>query len=254
MSELCFYIIPPKDVPKEIKEEIEKFPGIWFVTGIPFMFEKGLKYIPTIISLACGMKEPGEKIILSLSSGASISEEVRYSVGDDDDEFEISEEQAKIIEETFKELKQKVKVRKRKDLEGGWEYRINWPSDVLDLKEVQEEAKKLANSNEVIISKDNPKDIAIIRGMLERRWTNEMASIEYWVRERPEIVAEEAKQRLLLKDDKQAKEKYIEENTDLEIESENNSLREWGEYFLKALELHKKYPKVRFWFIVTGPS
>ncbi|NHV06546.1 MAG: hypothetical protein HA495_04325 [Thaumarchaeota archaeon] len=239
MSELCFYIIPPKDVPKEIKEEIEKFPGIWFVTGIPFMFEKGLKYIPTIISLACGM---------------NVTEEVRYSAGDDDDEFEISEEQAKIIEETFKELKQKVKVRKRKDLEGGWEYRINWPSDVLDLKEVQEEAKKLANSNEVIISKDNPKDIAIIRGMLERRWTNEMASIEYWVRERPEIVAEEAKQRLLLKDDKQAKEKYIEENTDLEIESENNSLKEWGEYFLKALELHKKYPKVRFWFIVTGPS
>ena len=72
MSELCFYIIPPKNVPKEIKEEIEKFPGIWFVTGIPFMFEKGLKYIPTIISLACGMNVTEEDAILQAMTMTSL--------------------------------------------------------------------------------------------------------------------------------------------------------------------------------------
>ncbi|MEM2058968.1 MAG: hypothetical protein QXJ62_06530 [Nitrososphaeria archaeon] len=34
------------------------------------------------------------------------------------------------------------------------------------------------------------------------------------------------------------------------MELENKYLRAWGNFFLKALELHRKYPNVKFWFTI----
>jgi hypothetical protein len=40
----------------------------------------------------------------------------------------------------------------------------------------------------------------------------------------------------------------LKERIRLKMEEENRYFRAWGNFFLKALELHRKHPKVRFWF------
>jgi hypothetical protein len=40
----------------------------------------------------------------------------------------------------------------------------------------------------------------------------------------------------------------LKERIRLKMEEENRYFRAWGNFFLKALELHRKYPNVRFWF------
>ena len=203
MTEHSVYIIVPRDAPPEAKKELEKLEyqayaenGISLILGIPFMFHKGLKYIPTI--LAWAFREGG-------------------SYGDEDPK-EPSKKRKMIMLEIYNELKSKVDVKiDRTPMTG---FRAFWPSETLDVKEVQEEALLLANSDEILLKISDKKDY----------WMLFRHAITYKVNTWEKLPFKERIRK--------------------HMELENKYLRAWGNFFLKALELHRKYPNVRFWFTI----
>ena len=204
MTEESVYIIVPKDAPQEARKELEDLEhqtleDIHQVIGIPYMLHKGLKYIPTIIAWA--FKEGG-------------------SYGDDylSPEGRVSRKRLKLMREVYDELAGKVPVRIEEHAEGG--RGAVWPCEVLDLKEVQEEAMLLAKSDEILIRMDDKRDYLL----LFRSVMVETPRTHGW-------------DKLPLK-----------ERIRLKMEEENRYFRAWGNFFLKALELRRKYPNVRFWF------
>ncbi|MGB9718652.1 MAG: hypothetical protein ACPL4E_09490 [Thermoproteota archaeon] len=181
------------NVSPEAKREWKKLDYVSPVIGVQYMLHKGLKYIPTIIMMACDA-EVG-------------------SYGDT--KMEVSREHEELVLKLFLELEGKVNVRMEKIIGDGTEGAV-WPCEILDMKEVRDEAMLLATSDEILLSTDNPDD-------------------------RQTVVREiEAEKGVL-----------TEENIKKRMEIVNNYLRKWGNFFLKAMEIHRKYPDVRFRFRVT---
>ncbi|MEM3648646.1 MAG: hypothetical protein QW506_05725 [Thermoproteota archaeon] len=201
MTENSIYIIIPEDAPpeamKELKElEYQTYREIHLILGIPFMLSKGLKYIPTI--LAWAFEEGG-------------------SYGDDS-LGRASKKYLRLMEEVYKELASRVDVKIERSPQGG--RRAVWPSETLDLKEVQEEAMLLAKSEEILLKMSDKRD--------------------YWMLFRHSIAYEVHPWEKL----------PFKERLRKHMELENKYLRAWGNFFLKALELHRKYPNVKFWFTI----
>ncbi|MEM2172986.1 MAG: hypothetical protein QXS66_07040 [Thermoproteota archaeon] len=201
MTENSIYIIIPEDAPPEARKELKElesqtYDEIHLILGIPFMLSKGLKYIPTI--LAWAFEEGG-------------------SVGDEHPK-ELSKKMKKMMLEIYKELASRVDVKIERSPQGG--RRAVWPSETLDLKEVQEEAELLAKSEEILLKMDDKRD--------------------YWMLFRHAIAYEvHPWEKLTFK-----------ERLRKHMEMENKHFRAWGNFFLKALELHRKYPNVKFWFTI----
>jgi hypothetical protein len=202
VTEESVYIIVPEDAPPEARKELEDLESqtlddICLIIGIPFMLHKGLKYIPTIIAWA--FKEGG-------------------SYGDDylSPDGRVPKKRLRLMREIYNELASKVPVKIEEHAEGG--RGAVWPCEVLDLKEVQEEAMLLAKSDEILIRMDDKKD--------------------YWM----------LFKRAIVHDSGSWKELSFKERIRKHMDVENKYLRAWGNFFLKALELHREYPNVRFWF------
>jgi len=202
MTEESVYIIVPEDAPPEARKELEDlesqtYNDICAIIGIPFMLHKGLKYIPTIIAWA--FKEGGS-----------------YGFDYLDPEGKVSKWHSRLMREVYNELASKVDVRIEEHAEGG--RGAVWPCEVLDLKEVQDEATLLAKSDKILVRIENKSDYKML---LKRA----AAHTGDWWKKIP-----------------------FEERIRKHMELENNYFRAWGNFFLKALELHRKYPNVRFWF------
>ncbi|MGB9718221.1 MAG: hypothetical protein ACPL4E_07275 [Thermoproteota archaeon] len=186
----------PLDARKEIKElQLQTSDEISLILGIPFMLHKGLKYILTI--LAWAFREGG-------------------SYGDEHPK-EPSEKKRRMMLEIYRELESKVDVKIDRTMMTG--FRAFWPCEVLDLKEVREEAALLAKSDGILLSLKNPRDYWILRRGAE-------ALTGGW------------------------EELPLNERIRRYMELENKYLRAWGNFFLRALELRRKYPSVKFWFTV----
>ncbi|MEM2057247.1 MAG: hypothetical protein QXO76_03195, partial [Thermoproteota archaeon] len=128
--------------------------------------------------------------------------------------MKVSGRKKEIVLGIFKDLKKKVKVNIECDPPFVWG--AVWPHEILDLKEVQDEAMLLATSDEILLSMENPDDCQMVTEEIEA--------------EKGVLTRENIKKRM---------------------EKINKYLREWGGFFLKTLELHRKYPDVRFRFRVT---
>ena len=204
MTEEYIYIVVPDDAPPEARKELKDLQsqtlndeekGINLIIGIPFMLHKGLKYIPTI--LAWAFEKGG-------------------SYGDDylDPEGKVSRWHSRLMKEVYDELSRKVDVKIEEHAEG----RLGavWPCEVLDLKEVQEEAVLLAKSDKILVKMDNKRDY---RMLLRRAAAHTSSSWE---------------------------ELPFEERIRRHMEIENRYFRAWGNFFLKALELRRKSPNARF--------
>ncbi len=129
---------------------------------------------------------------------------------------ELSPQYTQEVERTFGLLKQRVKV---------WIIRSSeepdfarWPCEVLDVKEVQDEINWLAAHD--LMSKDSPED---------RRVAEIIASKLYWGRELT-----------------------LEEKINDVIDDENLFGKRFANFFSRAAEVHRKYPKSRFWFYATS--
>jgi phosphoribosyl 1,2-cyclic phosphodiesterase len=146
VTEEYIYIVVPDDAPPEARKELEDLEhqtleDIHQVIGIPFMLHKGLKCIPTI--LAWAFEKGG-------------------SYGDDylDPEGKVSRWHLRLMKEVYDELSRKVDVKIEEHAEG----RLGavWPCEVLDLKEVQEEAMLLAKSDKILVKMDNKRDYQML--------------------------------------------------------------------------------------------
>ncbi|MEM3449227.1 MAG: hypothetical protein QXP38_10205 [Nitrososphaerota archaeon] len=185
-----------------VEKEFRELGNISPIIGVQYMLHKGLKYIPTIIMMACN------------PWGSSYGDTV----------MKVSGRKKEIVLGIFKDLKKKVKVNIECDPPFVWG--AVWPHEILDLKEVQDEAMLLATSDEILLSMDALRDYWIMRRNVEVEIHRSLTGEEKITLQPEEIRGE--------------------------MEIVNNYLRKWGGFFLKTLELHRKYPDVRFWFYVTG--
>ncbi|MBO3832021.1 MAG: hypothetical protein FGF51_01345 [Candidatus Brockarchaeota archaeon] len=201
MTEHYILIIPSEDAPPEARKELKELQHqfsdeISLILGIPFMLRKGLKYIPTI--LAWAFEEGG-------------------SYGDDS-MGRVLKKHLKLMEEVYEELASRVDV--KIDRTPTTRFRAFWPSETLDVKEVQEEALLLANSDGILLKISDKKDY----------WMLFRHAITYKVHTWEKLPFKERIRK--------------------HMELENKYLRAWGNFFLKALELRRKYPNVKFWFAI----
>ncbi|MEM4169457.1 MAG: hypothetical protein QXY99_05165 [Thermoproteota archaeon] len=192
MTERVFKIRISEDALPGVEKEFRELGNISPIIGVQYMLHKGLKYIPTIIMMACN------------PWGSSYGDTV----------MKVSGRKKEIVLGIFKDLKKKVKVNIECDPPFVWG--AVWPHEILDLKEVQDEAMLLATSDEILLSMENPDDCQMVTEEIEA--------------EKGVLTRENIKKRM---------------------EKINKYLREWGGFFLKTLELHRKYPDVRFRFRVT---
>jgi len=112
----------------------------------------------------------------------------------------------------FNSMREKLKVRIVRAIEGRGK-RALWPCEILDLKEMQDEVNRLATRE--LLSRENSQDLEVAKRLL--RWFSE-------------------------------KESTPEENMNRTIEITNWRGKKFGEFFMKALEIRRKYPSARFWF------
>jgi len=116
------------------------------------------------------------------------------------------------VHRLFNSLREKLKVRIVRAIEGRGK-RALWPCEILDLKEMQDEINRLATRE--LLSRENPPDVEVAKRLL--RWFSH-------------------------------KESTPEENINRTIEITNWCGKKFGEFFMKALEIRRKYPNARFWF------
>ncbi len=128
----------------------------------------------------------------------------------------LSQQYVQEIGNTFESLRQRVKV---------WIVRSSdepdvarWPYEVLDLKEVQNEICWLREHD--LMSKSDPNDREIGKAIaLQSGWNREF--FKDWT---------------------------LDMKIDYEIDGVNSIGKKFVDCFSKATEIHKKYPKSRFWF------
>ncbi|MBO3798134.1 MAG: hypothetical protein JTT13_04655 [Candidatus Brockarchaeota archaeon] len=139
MTEHYVHIIVAESAPSEARKEIKELQfqtscEISLILRIPFMLHKGLKYVPTILAWA-------------FEKGGSYG---------DEHPKELSKKRRRIMLEIYKELESKVDVKiDRTPMTG---FRAFWPCEVLDIKEVQEEAELLVKSNEILLKMSDKRD------------------------------------------------------------------------------------------------
>ncbi|MGC8831664.1 MAG: hypothetical protein ACP5PQ_03690 [Thermoproteota archaeon] len=201
MTERIFKIRRPEDALLEVEKEFKELGNIRPIIGVQYMLHKGLKYIPTIIMMACN------------PWGSSYG----------DTGMNVSRKKKEVVLGIFKDLEKKVKVKIEHDPPFVWG--AVWPCEILDMKEVRDEAMLLATSDEILLSTDTIRDYWIMRRNIEVEIHRSLTR-----REKKKLQPEEIRR---------------------EMEIVNNYLRKWGNFFLKAMEIHRKYPDVRFRFRVT---
>ena len=122
--------------------------------------------------------------------------------------------------EIYNRLRQKVKVwvrTKCHEVDNYIAKRAFWPSEVLDVKEVQDEIKILVSGD--LLSKESKEDRRIVE--LAIKWLPD-----------------------------EEKRKPIEVIVDRWIGLLNNRIRRLGLLLGRATEIHRRYPDTRFWFYV----
>jgi len=113
----------------------------------------------------------------------------------------------------FNSLREKIKVRTRfVRLLRGRGMRALWPCEILDLKEVQDEINRLAS--QTLLSKEDLLDMEVAKRLFGRPLGKEPTP----------------------------------EDINRIIDGTNWSGKKFGEFFMKALEIRRKYPNARFWF------
>lgn len=112
----------------------------------------------------------------------------------------------------FNFLRKKIKVRIVRAISARGK-RALWPCEILDSKKMQDEINRLAT--QPLLSKNDPQDIEIAKRLL--RWFSNRESTP-------------------------------EEKISYAIEVTNQFGKEFGDFFTKTLEIHKKHPKAKFWF------
>lgn len=197
MGEIYLRLRIPKKNPRAVREALGGLRALFDYDILEIMQRKGLKYIPMIFYTS-------------------------HFVLDDPSEYEheyaFLDLPASCFEEMvrlFNSVRQRLNVKIRKTREGV-RYAL-WPSEVLGLKEVQDEINWLAMHE--MISKNDPKD----RGFAKKSRERSKAAVGNY-------------------------EKATEDEIDEYIEFMSVAFRELSDFFLKALEVYKKYQKSRFWF------
>ncbi|MBO3755404.1 MAG: hypothetical protein FGF53_11120 [Candidatus Brockarchaeota archaeon] len=174
-----------------------------------FMLHKGIKYIPAIVYTAFKLRRSYESF-----------EEWGMS---------LTREQNRMLVGAYMRLRMRVKgartLRRGEYLrpkEEGWcelyTTRVAWPPETLDLKEVQEEIKRLTEGGD-LLSKDDPEDREFTRRHL-------MENESDYYKEKGEAL------------------------TDIRIEYVNLKSRAWGEYLKAIHDVHHKYPDIKFYLHV----
>ncbi|MEM2941034.1 MAG: hypothetical protein QW304_05735 [Thermoproteota archaeon] len=196
--------------PWKALNEGKKIGSVWFSwPDIEMMQLKGLRYIPSII----------------YTSNFLSSDSSKYRNPFPEFEVELPPSHLEEVNRTFELLRQKVgvKIVEREFHRKGEFYKeesIKWPVEILDLKEVQGEINQLATSP--LLSKDNPED---------RKMAEELGSrtdLFKWFGRRGK--------------------ETLDEKIDATIEYENEKGKKIADFFLKVLEIHRKYPDARIWF------
>jgi hypothetical protein len=108
-------------------------------------------------------------------------------------------------------MREKLKVRIVRAIEGRG-MRALWPCEILDLKEVQDEINRLAS--QTLLSKEDLLDMEVAKRLFGRPLGKEPTP----------------------------------EDINRIIDGTNWSGKKFGEFFMKALEIRRKYPNARFWF------
>lgn len=120
-------------------------------------------------------------------------------------------------------LKQKADVKVIRHYVGKeyWEQAL-WPPEVLEIKEVRDEIARLADRD--FLSKDDPEDVKLVRNYILRENVMRFEDLT------------------------------LEQKVNIWIDEVNDACRKWSRYFLKALDIHRRYPDVKFWFYVQSPG
>lgn len=160
------------------------------------------------------MLHKGLKYIPTIISWAL---EGKGSYGNDD--IRVRKKHLRLMKQVYEELASKVDVKIEASPLGG--RRGLWPCETLDLKEVQDEALILAKSDKILLRMDDKRDYWML---FESTIANK---VHPWWETLP-----------------------FKERVRKTMEQNNRYFRAWGNFFLKALELHKKYPNVRYWFTI----
>jgi hypothetical protein len=123
----------------------------------------------------------------------------------------------------FEWLRQRtdVKIIRRYAGTAYWEQAI-WPPGVLEIKEVNNEITRLAARN--LLSKDNSEDAKLVRNYI------------------------------LSENVMRFEDLTVEQKVNIWIDDVNEASRKWSNYFLKALDIHRRYPTAKFWFYVQSPG
>jgi hypothetical protein len=120
----------------------------------------------------------------------------------------------------FEELRQKVNVR----IVRSWsraDYAL-WPNDVLSLRKVQDEVNWLAKGD--LLSREDSEDRKIAEKLLPH--------INWYEKEKL----------------------TLEEKINKVIESENEWSKDFANYFLKLIDISKRYPSAKFWLYIETPG
>lgn len=183
---------------------------------LKFMLYKGIKYIPAIVYTAWKLERSYERPMYCKSFEGIIS---------------MTEELSRVLIGAYRKLRKKVKgartLKKWRHLriEEAWceldTPRVAWPPETLDVEEVQEEIKRLAEDGD-LLSKDKPEDREFAKRHI-------MATEHLYYRMEGEVV------------------EPLDIRIDSLIEHVNRASRAWGEYFKAIRNIHHKYPNVKFY-------
>lgn len=184
----------------------------WINEVLKFMLYKGIKYIPAI----------GYSAFMLLPS---YNRPMDYFM-------RVPPEYNKMLISAYRQLRKRVEgvrtVRSGERLwEEGWREiygvtRVIWPPVVLDLKEVQDEITHLLGQD--LLSKDDPEDRMRVKDFL----VNEVGLGEEMLEE------------------------LLDTRVDKKIEGINRSLKSWGKFFAKLLEIRRKYTDAKFYLFAMA--
>jgi hypothetical protein len=201
MTEFHLVIEVSSKASKRARKELEQLESAWVDwDNVQMMQLRGLKYVPTILYTGEAIfDDPLEYRFEPFAIGIGLPSSYFEEVG-----------------RVFNSLMEKVKVRLRRKNE--MVKHALWPSETLNLKEVQDEVNWLVTK--ALMSRENPEDRKLVEKLLPH---------------------------IHLRNEEKL---TLEEKIDRMIEIENKRSRELGSFLLKALEIHKKYHGSKFWLYV----
>jgi hypothetical protein len=202
MTEFHLVIEVSSKTSKRARKELEQLESAWVDwDNVQMMQLRSLKYVPTILYTSEAIfDDPLEYRFESFAIGIGLPSSYFEEVG-----------------RVFNSLMERVKVRLRRKNE--MVKHALWPSETLDLKEVQDEVNWLVTK--ALMSRENPED---------RKLAEKFLPYLHYINLDEKLT--------------------FDEKIDKVIEDENEWSKELGSFLSKASEAHKKHPNARFWLYV----